>query len=563
MFHLPHKKPAALVSIIGVVLSGWLCQCYAVGTVELFSDSGLYAGEPASPIRMDVWTWSADGPAALLLQANETGEPVIPEGEKVAKTTVQRLWGGWGIFRVFTNNLFLAQGYDYSEFKGGHLRFWLKSTNVLTVEFEYIIEGTEFTKKVGIDVGDTGNQWREIVIPLDSMAGQQDDFNFKAIRSPFMISTSYDIGASVDPKVWYVDHVRWTKPVDSLVLFPQSVVANPGQHRQFTIEGRTAADEPVLLYSTFDTLTSVGSIQPMNPATALGAIFAANDSSGTLSVQAIIDGNSQNKMTASASVTITTSNLAQTFPILNSTQPTATNDNGCNLLAFNGLNAAAPILETLADVYGSKYLKTAIYHTRTDDWSGWTIQWGNTNVAESITKDLSGFYDGSIRFKFMGSTNLRNKAVVGIRSRNVRSGTEISKVQLDQYAQSDGDWHDVVIPISLFAKSRPWADISRVKNLFTITIIGNTEGTASFYISNLRWETGSTSPTSFTSIAYQDGQAHMKISGKIGSTYVLNRSTNLLQWEPILTNTLSSSEIELIDDSTPAPYRFYHILGSP
>jgi hypothetical protein len=66
------------------------------------------------------------------------------------------------------------------------------------------------------------------------------------------------------------------------------------------------------------------------------------------------------------------------------------------------------------------------------------------------------------------------------------------------------------------------------------------------------------SPGGFT-----DGLFQMSFAGPVGSNYVLQASTDLLQWTSISTNTPATSPFVLSDPSAPGPARFYRVLQVP
>jgi len=63
---------------------------------------------------------------------------------------------------------------------------------------------------------------------------------------------------------------------------------------------------------------------------------------------------------------------------------------------------------------------------------------------------------------------------------------------------------------------------------------------------------------------FTNGLFQMSFTGPVGSNYVLQVSTNLLQWTAINTNTALTSTFTLIDPRTPSAYvRFYRVLQVP
>jgi hypothetical protein len=68
-----------------------------------------------------------------------------------------------------------------------------------------------------------------------------------------------------------------------------------------------------------------------------------------------------------------------------------------------------------------------------------------------------------------------------------------------------------------------------------------------------------TSPGGFT-----NGMFQMTFAGPVGSNYVLEVSTNLLQWSPLSTNIPLASPFVLTDPNAPGgTARFYRVLQQP
>ena len=66
-----------------------------------------------------------------------------------------------------------------------------------------------------------------------------------------------------------------------------------------------------------------------------------------------------------------------------------------------------------------------------------------------------------------------------------------------------------------------------------------------------------------TSGEFTNGLFQMTFAGPVGSNYVLQVSTNLLQWTSISTNTPASSPFVLTDPREPGVARFYRVLQMP
>jgi hypothetical protein len=63
---------------------------------------------------------------------------------------------------------------------------------------------------------------------------------------------------------------------------------------------------------------------------------------------------------------------------------------------------------------------------------------------------------------------------------------------------------------------------------------------------------------------FTNGTFQMSLLGPVGSNYVLQVSTNLLQWSALSTTTTTNSSFILTDSNTPsATARFYRVLQEP
>jgi len=68
-------------------------------------------------------------------------------------------------------------------------------------------------------------------------------------------------------------------------------------------------------------------------------------------------------------------------------------------------------------------------------------------------------------------------------------------------------------------------------------------------------------PLAFTSEGFVTNVFRLSFSGAAGSNYVLQASTNLVNWTPLFTNTATSNMFDLFDSqATNFPYRFYRVL---
>jgi hypothetical protein len=89
-------------------------------------------------------------------------------------------------------------------------------------------------------------------------------------------------------------------------------------------------------------------------------------------------------------------------------------------------------------------------------------------------------------------------------------------------------------------------------NAFETNFINSIAATALFIVQPLQFTSGS-----FLS----DGEFQLQFAGAPGSNYVLQASTNLLDWTPLSTNPAQSNLLYLLDPkATNFPTRFYRVL---
>jgi len=74
----------------------------------------------------------------------------------------------------------------------------------------------------------------------------------------------------------------------------------------------------------------------------------------------------------------------------------------------------------------------------------------------------------------------------------------------------------------------------------------------------------SVDPLRFTSVSFTNGASHLFFAGAAGKTYLLQASTNLVDWTAIATNVAPAGVFEITDPSaTNYPYRFYRAVKLP
>ncbi len=448
-----------------VLFFGLIPVSRAEATKEYARDAGFYN---AAPFSIGTFAFS------IITQDFEFADAAA-EGLKVARTDLNLGWGGWFYMNTTANGNFFPQLRNFTDYIGGSLRFWVKSTESLTVEIQHGAPGVVNS----VAIPSTGGVWQEQVIPFASFTGG-GGINFTQIRVPFLIRRTD--ASNTTPTTWYVDHVRWTKPLTGMAIFPTQTQVNTGKKRQFTVEGRDAAGELVIIYSTFSAPASLGTLAPAAGARVTASTLTADTTDGNVTT-------SQAGVSTSAAVDITPANLNQEFGLISETISGAVLGVDSDLSVSFGGGAASPVLtDDFAEFReGAKSLRTNI-NSPAGGFAGWFVQWGLSGTSVPV-RNMHLYYDGSLRFWVKAPAALQTVLEVGLRSGNTDPGTELSKVPLRNYVTFDNQWHPVAIPITHFTGARPWADISRTKVFFSIFAIGNTGGAQTFYIDNLRWDT--------------------------------------------------------------------------
>ena len=71
-------------------------------------------------------------------------------------------------------------------------------------------------------------------------------------------------------------------------------------------------------------------------------------------------------------------------------------------------------------------------------------------------------------------------------------------------------------------------------------------------------------PLRFTSQGFIPSGFQLGFAGALGSNYVLQASTNLMNWTPISTNLALTNEFNWLDSqATNYPHRYYRVLRQP
>lgn len=521
------------------------------GFKPYFGDPGLYSGTPVETQPMNILLWSG---RSLDFDGESTNYFDAPEGFKVADAFVLSSWGGWGIFYVTNFGSFTLMSRDCSEFAGGYLMFWLNSNTPLKLEMQYRTESGA-TGKVARYLDSTADQWIEQVIPLADFGG---DLNLAQLMGPFLITAE----GSQGNQAWAADDVRLVKPVVRLRVSPSRVRIEPGAQRQINIEGLTAEDDIVPINPSFEISSDIGTLTRASGPASQSLVFTAATNSGTVrftlpAIPASLPGELEVEIVSSPVVPVS-------FGIYDESSTHLEMGVEGDILTYNGGDALPITLmnNTSNPGEGTASLDLTVNHPNPRAYSGIAVQWGTNGSGQSLTRDMSKYYAGDLNLMLKAPPVLQGKVQVGIRSGNVGAGTELSLVWLTDSGLFDNRWHQIRLPIRDFAKSAPWANLSRMKIFFNLAVIGSTGGATTLSIDAVRWETQipeyRTAP-SLLGITPGGGGLRrtyrVTLATEEGQDYRISRSWDLTTWLPICTLSGNGNPAECID-LVPSDRRF-------
>jgi hypothetical protein len=421
-------------------------------------------------------------------------DPLTPEGRKLFRIHHQAslVPSSWGVYYDAPR--------DFSAFSNGDIRFWLRNPDQKVLVYMKSVTEAGVEVEWFLGAANPNANMRELVAilaqesPLPEGSPRPNGFDFARITVPFMVLTAPSAGTTYD-----VDHVRWTKIPTSIKVFPAFHAVQPGKKRQVTVEAYDAAGHFIAIPTTF-TVTGASSMNPTHPILAYQSVLTAGSTGGTVTAtkrkEAALP---ESRMVLTSQATLTSLEGSHILGLLSETAPLSLNllgedsspsaDSRFDLFADDPSRHPVVSDDSIDYVEGNFSLKTTVHLTADDQWTGWTIRWGREdNALNSLVRNMSIYYEGTIRFWFKGPPELASALTVGIRSGNVPAGLEVSKDLLSKYVTFDNQWHPVAIPLQEWARSRPFADLSRIKHFFTLSLAGNTNGPQTFFIDNLRWD---------------------------------------------------------------------------
>jgi beta-glucanase (GH16 family) len=160
------------------------------------------------------------------------------------------------------------------------------------------------------------------------------------------------------------------------------------------------------------------------------------------------------------------------------------------------------------------------------NWFGLGIPTGATNV-----KNMQNFIDGTLRFRMKTTSSWpMSIGVISTANGNAQASTQSKTVRLDpaganQYGLvRDGQWHEVVIPISAFGN----VEFRSINTMFYL--VGDAPSSAvTFAVDNIYWQDGTkVTPQNGNYILYSDTQTGV-------DRFDLGTDGNFFVWENTLT----------------------------
>ena len=482
----------------------------AGGTLEFYNDSPMYPFSNGTVfLNYIVFTPGGATKTFDLLEVGST-----PEGNKRGRLTIDATSdpnssaGGWGIqFKDGAN----VVDQNLSGFAGGALRFLVNSNEDLGLEMQ------DNVHVVTLTLPSTGGVWRERVVDLQLFVNQGIDLS--RITVPFLIRR---IGAPQTAATWYIDHVRWTKALSSLSIIPTTTWTATNRHRQFTVVGKDAANEEVVVYGAWS--TSGGSGYGVSISTD-SRYTIATIGSGAATIKATVTTSNSNISTATPNVSIPTPGAPQdgTFGILSETLPgVVLNTDALFGTYFDNTGASINTTSDATDFREGTQSTKVTLNVPAGKYAGFFIQNGLT-VDETDVKNMADYYDGSVRFWLKAPPALAGKLDMSIRTGGVV--TELSKVTLGagQGMTFDNQWHAVVVPIAQLAKAVPFAELSRIKLFFNMSVsnAAGSGGSQTFWIDNIHWDTRTPGPLATISVKPMgNAAARVRIPKSLKRTFI-------------------------------------------
>jgi len=400
------------------------------------------------------------------------------EGTKYQSfTSASATQGYWGF-------AFAPGAQNMTAYNNGTIRFLLRSTEDLALQVEYGVSGV-----VALSIPNTGGVWRERVVDLKLFVNQGVDMS--TIRVPFLIRR---VGAPLGQTTWSVDHIRWCKAISSIDVVPTTTFQTTGRKRQYTTIGRDSAGEEVIVYGSW--FTTGGSEYSVSASTD-SRYTVVTIGTGSSNIRSQVTTSNSNFSTTSAIIPINPGPAQDTtLGLLSETIPGLIFGTDSDFGTYFDATVPAASITTSDELTdfreGSKSTKVVLNvpASTPPHFAGFFIQQG-VGANETVVRNMSDYYDGSIRFWLKAPAALSGKLDMSIRTGGV--GAELSKVTIgaSHGMVYDNTWRAIVVPVAQLAKAVPFAELSRMKVLFNMSVsaASGSGGTQTFYIDNIRWDT--------------------------------------------------------------------------
>ncbi|ANM31247.1 hypothetical protein ABI59_19230 [Acidobacteria bacterium Mor1] len=196
-----------------VILAMALATPVAADTFYAYTQGGIPSGA-------DIFTWCDTPPCDVF-------EPVVcdnPEGGNSLRMNTN-VWGGFGVF-------LLGDLADLSDYDDGELRFWVKSTNELKIEFQCrpALADVTYTTFLSQTNWDGTGDWQEIQIPI------ADFFAPNPVDPACLANVYAPIMSTIENLPFFnsfqIDYARWVEPNT-----PSGASSVSVQGRQFMVDG--------------------------------------------------------------------------------------------------------------------------------------------------------------------------------------------------------------------------------------------------------------------------------------------------------------------------------------
>jgi hypothetical protein len=251
-----------LIILFSLFLTGISISVVTSLRAEVYETYNVYtdAGIPTGSV---VWTWDSYrdwgiGTAEATFNGKYSGG--VPDDPNTCFQTIvnnANNYAGWGVFFPSGTDLseYFTDSNDIEVINKWLVKFWVKTPVNLKVE----IENMSGVKKIrylntewNVKKWDGTNTWQEIWIPIkwfvENWDGSFDVDFLRKLKSPFMI-TAEDKGVT-----FYVDNVRWVKPIEMPGASKVKVIGRQlfVDDNLFTVKGVCYSPTPVGEYHTYD-----------------------------------------------------------------------------------------------------------------------------------------------------------------------------------------------------------------------------------------------------------------------------------------------------------------------